>query len=249
MKSKILSRWLTLLVVTAHILYNNLYDILVPNTSLKIITDKYRSLFVPANYAFSIWGIIYLAILAYCVYQLFPSQKEKSFYDRLNIPLMLSMIFGVLWGIVFRESMITFSMFVIVLSFLTAFICLIRVHKSYKSGEHSLWIVLPFSIYASWLTAATFASLSLWLVYLGWNGGMFGPVYWTVLLITAASLTGFAISFYYYDFFFALVIAWADFAIYIQRRNDSEVISMAALVYSILFVGWSIYLMLKKERK
>src|SRR5699024_6236046 len=145
--------------------------------SVKVITDTYRSLFVPANYAFSIWFVIYIAILFYCIYQLLPSQKEKSFYDKLNVPLMLSMAFGVVWGIVFRESMITFSMIAIFLSFVTAHICLMRVHKSYKNGEHGIWIVFPFSIYAAWLIAATFASLSLWLVYLGWHGGMFGDVY------------------------------------------------------------------------
>jgi len=249
MKSKIFSRWLTLLIVVIHILYNNLYDIIVPNTSLKIITDKYRSLFVPAGYAFSIWGIIYIAILAYCVYQLLPSQKDKPFYDRINPPLMISMFLGMVWGIVFRESMITLSMFVIFFSFLTAYVCLMRVHKSYKNGEHGLWIVFPFSIYAGWLTAATFASLSLWLVYLDWHGGMIGDVYWTILLITAASLIGFAISFFYYDFFYALVIAWADFAIYVQRRNDSETTAIAALVFSVLFIGWSIFLMFQKRRK
>ncbi len=249
MKSKILLRWLTLLVVSLHILYNNLYDRIVPNTSLKIITDKYRSLFVPANYAFSIWGVIYLAILFYCIYQLLPSQREKSFYDKLNVPLMLSMALGVVWGIVFRESMITLSMIAIFFSFLTAYICLIRVHKSYRNGEHNFWMVLPFSMYAGWLTAATFASLSLWLVYLGWHGGTIGDVYWTVMLITAASLVGFAISFYYYDFVFSLIIAWADFAIYIQRRNDNETTAITALVFSLLFILWSIYLMLKKKRK
>jgi hypothetical protein len=249
MKSKIFSRWLTLLIVLIHILYNNLYDIIVPNTALKIITDKYRSLFVPANYAFSIWGVIYIAILAYCVYQLLPSQKDKPFYDRINPPLMISMFLGMVWGIVFRESMITISMVVILFSFLTAYVCLMRVHKSYKNKEHGIWIIFPFSIYVGWLTAATFASLSLWLVYLDWHGGMIGDVYWTILLITAASLLGFAISFFYYDFFYALVIAWADFAIYIQRRNDSETTAIAALVFSVLFVLWSVYLMFQKKRK
>ncbi|MBP9096631.1 MAG: hypothetical protein KBG21_08470, partial [Ignavibacteria bacterium] len=143
----------------------------------------------------------------------------------------------------------TLSMFVIFFSFLTAYVCLMRVHKSYKNGEHGLWIVFPFSIYAGWLTAATFASLSLWLVYLDWHGGMIGDVYWTILLITAASLIGFAISFFYYDFFYALVIAWADFAIYVQRRNDSETTAIAALVFSVLFIGWSIFLMFQKRRK
>lgn len=249
MKSKILSRWLTLLIVIIHILYNNLYDIIVPNTSIRIITDKYRSLFVPANYAFSIWGIIYLAIFVYSVYQLFPSQKEKPFYEKLNPPLMLSMALGVVWGIVFRESMITLSMAVIALSFLTAYICLIRVHKSYRSGEHGLWIVFPFSIYSAWLMAATFASLSLWFVYLGWHGGALGDVYWTLILLTIASVAGFAVSFFYYDFIFALVIAWADFAIYFQRKDDSETTSIAALIYALLLFGWSIFLMVRHKRK
>ena len=41
------------------------------------ISDKYFTLFTPAGYVFAIWGVIYLGMLAYMVYQALPSQRTN----------------------------------------------------------------------------------------------------------------------------------------------------------------------------
>ncbi|MGB5257057.1 MAG: hypothetical protein WBN44_07355, partial [Woeseiaceae bacterium] len=43
--------------------------------SMAEISAKYPSLFTPAGFTFSIWGIIYLALLAFVIYQALPSQR------------------------------------------------------------------------------------------------------------------------------------------------------------------------------
>ena len=41
------------------------------------ISDQFNVYFVPAGYVFSIWGLIYIGLLAYAIFQALPSQKEN----------------------------------------------------------------------------------------------------------------------------------------------------------------------------
>src|SRR5512135_1866157 len=41
------------------------------------ISDSFNVLFVPAGYVFSIWGVIYIALLAYTIYQALPAQRSN----------------------------------------------------------------------------------------------------------------------------------------------------------------------------
>lgn len=51
------------------------------------ISDSYPNLFTPAGYVFSIWGVIYVLLLIFAVYQAVPRQREKNFLrqDRLSL--------------------------------------------------------------------------------------------------------------------------------------------------------------------
>lgn len=53
------------------------------------ISDKFEVFFVPAGYVFSIWGLIYLALIAYAVYQALPGQRENAKLAAIAIPFML----------------------------------------------------------------------------------------------------------------------------------------------------------------
>ena len=41
------------------------------------ISDTFKVYFVPAGYVFSIWGIIYIGLIAYMVYQALPAQRAN----------------------------------------------------------------------------------------------------------------------------------------------------------------------------
>jgi len=46
------------------------------------ISDSFNVLFVPAGYVFSIWGLIYVGLVAYTIYQALPSQRENPRLQR-----------------------------------------------------------------------------------------------------------------------------------------------------------------------
>ena len=41
------------------------------------VSDKYPTVLTPAGYAFSIWGLIYVGLIAFTIYQLLPSRLER----------------------------------------------------------------------------------------------------------------------------------------------------------------------------
>src|SRR5271157_3029988 len=41
------------------------------------ISDRFKVYFVPAGYVFSIWGLIYIGLIVYDIYQALPSQREN----------------------------------------------------------------------------------------------------------------------------------------------------------------------------
>ena len=41
------------------------------------ISDRFAVYFTPAGYVFSIWGLIYLGLIAFSIYQALPAQREN----------------------------------------------------------------------------------------------------------------------------------------------------------------------------
>src|SRR5512140_3594098 len=69
---------LVVLTILATIVINILADALPINgLNTGQISDSFHVFFVPAGYVFSIWGIIYIGLIAYAIYQSLPAQKEN----------------------------------------------------------------------------------------------------------------------------------------------------------------------------
>jgi len=63
-------QWLVVLAIIVTIAVNALANILpIAGRRTGEISDSFPSFFTPAGYVFAIWGLIYLALLAYAVYQ------------------------------------------------------------------------------------------------------------------------------------------------------------------------------------
>ena len=48
------------------------------------ISDRFNVYFVPAGYVFSIWGFIYIGLIAYAIFQALPSQRENPRLRRVG---------------------------------------------------------------------------------------------------------------------------------------------------------------------
>src|SRR5690349_5674238 len=77
----------TIVTITVNILANAL-PINGQNTGE--ISDRFDVYFVPAGYVFSIWGLIYLLLISYTVYQALPSQRANPVQRSIGYWYVLS---------------------------------------------------------------------------------------------------------------------------------------------------------------
>lgn len=229
-------RWLTLVLQVVSILFSYAAGVLNIGRSQSEITDQYDSLFRPAGYTFSIWGVIYLALLIYCIYQLLPSQANHLAYERLNKYVRFNAIMGIAWQIAFRNDWIPASAVIILLMLIAGVILFGRAHYNVNRRHYSPWFAVPFSLNLAWLSVASVANLSILLRFrhVWWNGAGMENETWVVIMLAIVLLITQSIATNFKDFVFPLVISWACIGIWVQLKNNDVVSSKASLGAAII---------------
>ena len=110
----------------------------------------------PAGYAFSIWGLIYLWLLASAAFGLLKRDTDPG-WDAVRWPLTASLIVGAAWIPVAQISPLWATVLIWVM-LVTAVIALVRAGP----GDR-VWLRTPIALYAGWLTAASCVALGLML--------------------------------------------------------------------------------------
>ncbi|NNL55315.1 MAG: tryptophan-rich sensory protein, partial [Woeseia sp.] len=142
------------------ILVNTLSNVLPFNDQSQTeIAAKYPSLFTPAGFTFSIWGVIYLALLVFVIYQSLPAQRQSASIARLSVPFKINCASNAIWLYVWHHDMVMLSlliMFVILATLVTIYRRLYAQIDRASITEH-VALYLPFSLYTGWVTVATIA--------------------------------------------------------------------------------------------
>ena len=66
------------------------------------ISARFRVYFVPAGYVFSIWGLIYVGLILYTIYQALPAQREEPRLRSTGYLFALSCLANVAWLILWH---------------------------------------------------------------------------------------------------------------------------------------------------
>ncbi|HCY20322.1 TPA: hypothetical protein DIC40_00320 [Patescibacteria group bacterium] len=115
------------------------------------MSDLYPNLFVPIGLTFSIWGLIYLLVFGFVIWQLVDLFRKKSLdiTKKIGIWFLLSCMANVGWIFAWHYQNVLLSVIVMLL-FL---IILIVITKKLKIGERlgscadKLLVQIPFSVY------------------------------------------------------------------------------------------------------
>ncbi len=227
------------LATIATIAYNGVSQALpVGGRTSADVSNQYTTYFTPANYAFSIWGVIYLLLAAFTVYQALPDQREAPSLRRIGWLYVLSCVFNCAWITLFQYDLILPSVAVIVAFLLTLIAIYLRLHDGRAaSSTAERWLVrLPFSVYLGWLSVATIANVAVFGVAQNWDAplGIAGPA-WAAIMLVVAALLGLIMATTRRDIGFVGVLVWAFVAI-INKQAGIEVITTPALVAAIVLV-------------
>lgn len=181
------------------------------NLSTREISDLFDIYFVPAAYVFSIWGVIYIGLIAYAVYQALPENRADERMAKADPWFILSNIVNALWLISFH-----YQRFIIALVLmLVLLICLMKIFEIFDVGRNKgtrawKWIIdATFGTYLGWITVATIANVTQVLDYVGWDGFGISDEIWFVIVIIIAVGFSALMSFRRLAFEYTLVLIWA----------------------------------------
>jgi hypothetical protein len=211
------------------------------------LSDALPNLFVPAGLTFSIWGVIYILWVVFAVYQaqdLFKKQEmSMPFLSRISVLFILSGIVNSGWIFAWQYQQVGLSLLlmIILLMILIAIYLRLNIGRSSVPLREKLCVNLPFSVYLGWITIATIANVTAYLVFIHWDGFGISDVIWTVLVTGVGVLLTLLILVLSRDIAYSLVVIWALLGIYIKRTTpgftNSEVATTALIAMAIVIVG------------
>jgi hypothetical protein len=214
------------------------------------VSSYYPNLFVPAGFTFSIWGVIYLLLIVFAVYQARDIFRREAvsmpFLERIGIWFAVSCIGNISWIFVFHANLILLSILPILVLFFGLLIAYRRldVGKTRVPATETLTVNLPFSVYFGWSSIAVIANISAALVSLGWRGEPLPEQFWAVVMILAGTAIGLMMLFLQGDLFYVLVVVWAYTGIIVKRTQAGDALSViiaAAIGIGILVITCSWY--------
>lgn len=205
----------------------------------EIISDKYPTPITPAGYAFAIWSLIYLGLIAFSVYQMLPANLVR--FRSIRSYYVLSSALNCGWIYMWHNDQIAICLVLIILLWASLF--LINLNLTKTDGMAEYWFAkAPFGIYMGWVTAATLVNFSILLVH--WNVSLSENA-WTgiaVALVLLAAAIGVLIRIRLSNFLFPLSIAWALAAIGVKQSGHTLVVvataigTIACLIATLSFV-------------
>jgi hypothetical protein len=217
--------WLTLASILAAFAINTASNIVpIKGQSIGALSNTLFKdvLITPANYAFIIWGVIYVGLLAFGIHQLLPHQRTNPILDRIGYLITVSSIAQCIWVIVFQLRLFALSLVAMVLILLSLIAAYLQIHHTPQ--RQPFWFVqFPISIYLAWISVATVVNGAIVLYAINWNAWGLSPILWTIAMLIIATIIALIITLRYRDLSFVGVFIWAFVAIAIKHLNTPAI--------------------------
>ena len=227
-------QWLAVAIILASIAVNILSIPFPPgDKNIGEVSDTTfgHVLITPAGFAFPyIWGLIYIGLVAFAIYQLLPSQRYSQPIAKAAWAIIGASILQMLWVYAFLTSYFWLSVVLMV----GIFACLLFAYvqsRSAKPTRKVRWLFqAPISVYFSWITVAAVVNIaSVLSINLPeyWRTVSTGPAALTVVMLTICAAISATVALRRGDASYPAVTVWALSAIAVRH----------AAVPSLAFLG------------
>jgi len=223
---RILRQILVCIAVIAVIVVNILANTLPLNgLNTGEISDRFQVYFVPAGYVFSIWGLIYIGLIAFAVFQALPANRDNPRLERSGWLFILSCLANIAWLFTWHYEQFLWSVVAMLalLGLLIAIYLRLEIGKLVVPTGERWCIQVPISVYLGWITVATIANITSYLYYIQWSGWGISAEIWTVFMLLAAAGISALVALTRGDVAFLLVIIWAVAGIAIKHADTTLV--------------------------
>lgn len=224
------------------------------------VSDSYTNLFAPAGLTFAIWGLIYLLLAIYTLYQfgffrVSGASTDVELLNKVGVIFSVSSLANSAWIFSWHYRLIPFSMVLM----LVLLVCLILINKEIKGRELSssekFFVALPFSVYFGWITVATIANMTTLLVSIGWRGGGLSEATWAIVVILVGMVIGITTMIKNRDFAYGLVLIWAYGGIWLKHISpdgfSGQYLSIITTIIGsiVLFIISEGYLVISRKKR
>jgi hypothetical protein len=189
------------------------------------VSDAYPSLFTPAGFTFSIWGVIYLLLGAHVLYQLglfrgSPDTAEQSaLLNRVGTLFAISSLANTAWVFAWHYDHIPLSA-VLITVILVCLALIVTTLRSVNLTGRRRWLIgVPFSVYFGWTTVAVVANITVLLVSRGWDGFGLADSTWAVIMVLVAMVIGTTTMVRNRDMAYGLALIWAYIGILARQTS------------------------------
>ncbi|WP_143310860.1 hypothetical protein [Chitinophaga vietnamensis] len=220
------------------------------------VSAEYPNLFTPAAFTFEIWGLIYLAVLSFVVYQLWLSFSDKQpemlarLMNCMKDWFLISCVANACWLFAWHYELLPVTIPLMLL--LSASLLIIhircRIAVDAVTPPEKFFIHLPFSLYFGWVSIATISNFAALFVYAGWQDSPEAQVNWAVGMISVGTITSIIMVLLRNNIIHALVNVWAFYGILVKRKQadiPAENIIIHACIIAIgiiaVTISWQLY--------
>jgi len=215
------------------------------------ISDANPTLITPAGYVFSIWGVIYILLGIFVIFQALPSQKGKGYQEKIGWLFVSSCVLNMAWLFLWQFEYLSLSVVLMFLLLATLIAIYLRldIGKSMVSLREKLAVHVPFSVYLGWITIASIANVAVTLVSAGWDGFGISHEMWATLIIIIAVLITLLVIATRKDAAYGLVIIWALLGIGVEQSGNQNVVTTTEMGAAIIVIALALSILVSRIRQ
>jgi hypothetical protein len=250
--NKPIIRQITVIVAIAAVIVVNVLANALPfnGQGTGEISDRFQVLFVPAGYVFAIWGLIYIGLIAYAVFQALPAQRDNPRLRSIFWPVIVGSIANIVWIFLWHYDRLALTVPVMLILLASLIVVYLRlgIQKTPVSRGERWAVHVPFSIYLGWITVATIANITNLLWSADWNGFGLSAQTWFLVMLAAAIIIAAAMALTRHDVAYLLVLVWAVAGIAVKHAGAPVVSTAAWVATAVLGVLVIVALVVRRPR-
>jgi len=185
------------------------------------ISSMYPNLFTPAGFVFTIWILIYVLLFIFSISPFF--RGNSRFMEPVGWGFALSCMLNIAWIFAWHHLVIWLSLILMAGLLVT----LAFINMKLKAFSFSI-SKAAFGIYLGWISIATVANTTVFMVSIGWGGLGMSDVFWAATMVLAGALITTWLMTRLNNIFIALPVVWAFAGIFYLRIHDFIAVAIAA---------------------
>ena len=252
-KNSTLLKWTNIIAFALTVLVNGLAGstTILGGKLTAEISDANPSLITPAGYVFSIWGVIYILLGTFVVFQALPSQKEKSFQEEIGWLFVFSSLLNIAWLFLWQFEYLGLSVVLmfLLLATLIAIYLRLKIGKSTVPLREKLAVHVPFSVYLGWITIASIANVTVTLVSVGWDGFGISQETWAFSIVIIALLITLLVVATRKDLAYGLVVVWALLGIAVKQSGNQNIVTTTEISAVVIVIALALSILISRLRR